>query len=32
MTVVGMNDIDTAQARAFVEKEIGAEFRVRPYF
>jgi TatD DNase family protein len=32
MTVVGMNDIDTGQARAFVEKEIGAEFRVRPYF
>ena len=32
MTVVGMNDIDTERARTFVEKEIGAGFKVRPYF
>ena len=32
MTVVGMNEIDTEAAREFVEKEIGVELRVRPYF
>jgi TatD DNase family protein len=32
MTVVGMQDIDVASAREFVQKHIGAEFRVRPYF
>jgi TatD DNase family protein len=32
MTVVGMDEIDSERARAFVEKEVGAEFRVRPYF
>ena len=32
MTVVGMRDIDIPAAREFVEKNIGAKFRVRPYF
>ena len=32
MTVVGMQEIDIASAREFVHKNIGAEFRVRPYF
>ena len=32
MTVVGMHDIDIAAAREFVQKNIGAGFRVRPYF
>lgn len=32
MTVVGMDGIDIAQARRFVEHEIGAEFQARPYF
>ncbi len=32
MTVVGMDGINIAQARRFVEHEIGAEFQVRPYF
>jgi TatD DNase family protein len=32
MTVVGMPEIDIAAAKEFVRKNIGAEFRVRPYF
>lgn len=32
MTIVGMNDVDAAAAREFVQREIGAEFRIRPYF
>jgi len=32
MTVVGMDEIDTERARTFVENEVGAQFRVRPYF
>ena len=32
MTVVGMNGVDAEAAREFVKKEIGAEFRIRPYF
>lgn len=32
MTVVGMNEIDTKAAEDFVKREIGAHFRVRPYF
>lgn len=32
MTVVGMNELDASAAKDFVEREIGAEFRVRPYF
>jgi hypothetical protein len=32
MTVVGMDEIDIERARAFVENEVGAQFRVRPYF
>ena len=32
MTVVGMQEIDIASAWEFVQKNIGAEFRVRPYF
>jgi TatD DNase family protein len=32
MTVVGMQDIDIDSAKEFVQKNIGAEFRVRPYF
>jgi TatD DNase family protein len=32
MTVVGMNEVDTKAAEDFVKKEIGAHFRVRPYF
>jgi TatD DNase family protein len=32
MTVVGMDAIDTERARAFVENEVGVQFRARPYF
>ncbi|MCX6135841.1 MAG: YchF/TatD family DNA exonuclease [Ignavibacteriales bacterium] len=32
MTIVGIDDVDVAAAREFVEKTVGAEFRVRPYF
>ncbi|MBI3579170.1 MAG: radical SAM protein, partial [Ignavibacteriales bacterium] len=32
MTVIGMDAIETEKARQYVEKEIGATFRVRPYF
>jgi hypothetical protein len=32
MTIVGMDDVDAEAARVFVRKEIGADFRVRPYF
>ena len=32
LTVVGMQEIDIASAREFVQKSIGADFRVRPYF
>ena len=32
MTVVGMQEIDIPSAREFVQKTIGAQFRVRPYF
>jgi hypothetical protein len=32
MTVVGMQDIDIESAREYVQKNIGAKFRVRPYF
>jgi TatD DNase family protein len=32
MTVVGMDEVDTERARAFVGKEVGVQFRVRPYF
>jgi TatD DNase family protein len=32
MTVVGMREIDIASAKDFVDKNIGAKFRVRPYF
>ena len=32
MTVVGIDEIDIPAAREFVEKVVGAEFRIRPYF
>ncbi len=32
MSVVSMNEIDIAEAKEFVEKEIGVEFRERQYF
>ena len=32
MTVVGIDEIDVDAAREFVEKRVGVEFRVRPYF
>lgn len=32
MTIVGMDSIDEQKAKEFVEKEIGAKYRVRPYF
>jgi len=32
MTIVGMDDVDAEAARVFIRKEIGADFRVRPYF
>jgi TatD DNase family protein len=32
MTIVGLDEVDEQQARAFVEKEIGAKFKNRPYF
>ena len=32
MTVVGIDEIDAVAARKFVEDEIGANFRIRPYF
>ncbi len=32
MTVVGMPEIDIPSAEEFVEKNIGAHFRLRPYF
>jgi TatD DNase family protein len=32
MTVVGMPEIEIQAAKEFVEKEIGAHFRIRPYF
>ncbi|MGE5430204.1 MAG: TatD family hydrolase [Syntrophomonadaceae bacterium] len=32
MTVVGLNEIDTEEAKKFVEKNVGVGFRTRPYF
>jgi TatD DNase family protein len=32
MTVVGIDEVDVAAAREFVEKTIGVDFRTRPYF
>ena len=32
MTVVGIDEVDVAAAREFVENKVGVEFRVRPYF
>jgi len=32
MTIVGMNSIDEQKAKEFVEREIGAKYKVRPYF
>jgi hypothetical protein len=32
MTVVGMPEIEIEAAKEFVEREIGAHFRIRPYF
>jgi TatD DNase family protein len=32
MTIIGMNSIDEQKAKEFVENEIGAKLRVRPYF
>jgi TatD DNase family protein len=32
MTVVGMDNIDAAAAKEFVEHVVGADFRIRPYF
>lgn len=32
MTIVDLNEVDEAKARLFVEKEVGAKFKNRPYF
>jgi TatD DNase family protein len=32
MTIVGLDEVDEQQARQFVEKQIGAKFKNRPYF
>ncbi|MCU7494704.1 MAG: YchF/TatD family DNA exonuclease [Ignavibacteria bacterium] len=32
MTVVGLNEIDTEEAKKFVENNVGVAFRTRPYF
>jgi len=32
MTVVGIDEVDVDAAREFVEKSVGVEFRIRPYF
>ena len=32
MTMVDLDEVDEAKARAFVDKEIGAKFKNRPYF
>ncbi|GJQ62577.1 MAG: radical SAM protein [Melioribacteraceae bacterium] len=32
MTIVGMSDVDTEEAKKFVTKELGLEFRERVYF
>ncbi len=32
MTIVGMNSIDEQKAKEFVERNIGAKYKVRPYF
>lgn len=32
MTIVNIDEVDEAKARTFVEKEIGAKFKNRPYF
>ena len=32
MTVVGLQEIDIDAAMEFVQKHVGAQFRVRPYF
>jgi len=32
MTVVGIPEVDLAEAKRFVEEEIGATYRVRPFF
>jgi TatD DNase family protein len=32
MTIVDLDDVNKTNAREFVEKEIGAQFRTRPYF
>jgi TatD DNase family protein len=32
MTIVGLDEVDAEAAREFVKREIGAEFRIRPYF
>lgn len=32
MTIVGIYEVDAAAAREFVEKTVGVEFRIRPYF
>jgi TatD DNase family protein len=32
MTIVGMDSVDEEKAKTFVEKEIGAKYRIRPYF
>ena len=32
MTIVGMDSVDEQKAKEFVEREIGAKYRIRPYF
>ncbi len=32
MTIVGIDEVDVAAAREFVENTVGVEFRIRPYF
>ena len=32
MTIVSLDEVDVERARKITEEEIGAEFRVRPFF
>jgi hypothetical protein len=32
MTVVGLDEVDVAAAKEYVENVVGADFRIRPYF
>jgi len=32
MSIVGLNEVDSEEAKTFVTEEIGVNFRVREYF